>query len=227
VGTPLAVLAAGLLAVGGAVAAPFALYGGDLPDVAPLIAEARRSEGASALPPHLVQAFIAAQDRRFLSHAGFDSLALARAAGETAAPGGAKPSGGATLTQQLVKNTALAGEAPSIRRKVREILLSRRIEAALGKDQIMSLYLERVYFGGGAWGIEAAARRYFGRAAGELTVGQAAYLASVVDAPQARRIDREANRPRALAARAEVIERMARAGFLTPSMVRAARAERL
>ena len=218
-------VAAALL--GTAAAAPFALYGRDLPDVAPLVAEAQRDGDVAPLPPHVIQAFLAAQDRRFLAHAGYDPAAIVRAAGIDIVRAGAHPQGGATLTQQLLKNTLLAGEGRSVRRKVREILLSRRLEAALGKDQILRLYLRHVYFGGGAYGLDAAAHHYFGRGPAALSVGQAAYLAAVVDAPAALRIDRAANRPRALAARDAVVGRMAQAGFVTPVMARAATVERL
>jgi penicillin-binding protein 1A len=210
-----------------AAASPFLIYGRDLPDVAPLVAEASRAEDPAALPPHVVQAFLAAEDRHFLSHAGYDPAAIARASGKTLAGGLRQPQGGATLTQQLLKNTLLAGEPKSIRRKVREILLARRLERALDKDHILGRYLSRGYFGGGAFGIEAAAQRYFGRAPNALSVSQAAYLASLVDAPDARRFDRPENRRRSLAARGEVVARMARAGFITPATAGAALREPL
>jgi penicillin-binding protein 1A len=210
-----------------AAASPFALYGRGLPDISPLIAEAAQTRGTTDLPPHVVQAFIAGEDRRFLTHGGYDAAAIARALGQTASRGGQNPAGGATITQQLLKSTLLAGEPRSIRRKVREILLSRRLEAAVEKDRILGLYLSHVYMGGGTFGVDAAARRYFGRAPSDLTVGQAAYLAALVDAPDARRFDRPENRPVSLAARGKVLDRMARAGFLTPALARAAGQERL
>ncbi|HEX8667934.1 MAG TPA: transglycosylase domain-containing protein [Allosphingosinicella sp.] len=226
-GTASRVLLPAFLLLSAAAASPFALYGGSLPDLAPLVAEGAQARGAADLPPHVLQAFIAGEDRRYLSHDGYDPAAIARAIGQTAARGGEKPSGGATITQQLIKVTVLAGEPRSVRRKVREILLSRRLEAKLDKDQILQLYLRHVYMGGGTFGVDAAARRYFDRAARELTVGQAAYLAALVDAPDARRFDRAGNRPESLAARGKVLDRMARAGFLTPALARAAAQEKL
>jgi penicillin-binding protein 1A len=217
----------GLSLLGAAGAAPFALYGRDLPDIAPLVAQGRQAGTVASLPPHVVQAFIAAQDRHFLAHSGTDVTALARASNAIVTSGGAHMEGGSTLTQQLLKNTILAGEGRTLRRKVQEILLSHRLEAALSKDQILRLYLDRVYFGGGAWGLDAAAHHYFGRAPAQLSVGQAAYLAAVVDAPGALAVDRPEDRPRALAARYEVVARMARAGFVTPALARAAAQERL
>jgi penicillin-binding protein 1A len=221
-------VAAGTLALlAAAAASPFLIYGRDLPDIAPLVASAGAAEDPASLPPHVVQAFIAAEDRNFLSHDGYDPAAIARATGKTLAGGLSHPQGGATLTQQLLKVTLLAGEPRSLRRKVREILLARRLEARLSKDRILGLYLARVYFGGGTHGIDAAARRYFGRAPGDLSVSQAAYLAALVDAPDARRFDRPENRQRSLQARQTVVLRMARAGFITPAVARAAVSEPL
>jgi penicillin-binding protein 1A len=225
-GTLVSILLGVLVLTGTAAATPFLLYGRDLPDVAPLVRDADATD-LTRLPPHVVQAFIAGQDRSFLSHGGFDAAAVARAVGHNAAGGWTHPQGGATLTQQLLKNTLLAGEPRSLRRKVREILLARRIEGKLSKDRILGLYLSHVYFGGGTHGIAAASERYFGRAPDRLSVGQAAYLAALLDAPDARRFDRPANRARSVAARGEVLVRMARAGFVTPATAQAAAQERL
>ena len=209
------------------IASPFLIYGRDLPDVAPLLAQARQGSTMSGLPPHVSQAFIAMEDQRFLSHRGYDPAALGRALLRNVASGGGRPAGGATLTQQLVKNGLLKGEPPSLRRKVREILLARRVEQRLDKDQILDLSLRKVYFGNGAFGLEAAARRYFARPARELSVAQSAYLASLVDAPNARRFDRPGNQERALAARTQALRRMVHAGYLTPELGRAASREQL
>jgi penicillin-binding protein 1A len=221
-------IAALVVSVGAAgAAAPFLWYGRDLPDVAPLVAEAQAGAPVASLPPHLVQAFIAGEDQRFLGHDGYDPAAIARAAGQDLVGAGDHPAGGATLTQQLVKVSLLRREPRSIRRKVREILLARRIEQRLSKDQILGLYLAHVYFGGGAWGIDAAAHRYFGRSPAELSLAQSAYLASLVDAPNDLRFDKPGNAARALAARDRTLARMTRAGFLTPATAKAAELERL
>ncbi len=221
------IFVAGLSLLVAAGATPFVLYGRDLPDIAPLVAQGRQAGNVAGLPPHVVQAFIAAQDRHFLSHDGTDNAALVRASGAVVTSGGMHMEGGSTLTQQLLKNTVLAGEGRTVRRKVREILLSHRLEAALSKDQILRLYLDRVYFGEGAWGLDAAAHRYFGRTPAQLSVGQAAYLAAVVNAPGTLRLDRPDGRPRALAARDQVVARMTRVGFITPALASAAARERL
>lgn len=212
---------------GAALASPFLLYGRDLPDVAPLVAEANSGTRISELPPHVAQAFIAMQDRNFLSHSGYDGGALLRATANTVAEGGQTPSGGSGLTEQLLKISLLKDEGRTVRRRVREILLARRLEQSLDKDQILGLYLTHAYFGADTFGIEAAAERYFGRKASELSVGQAAYLASLVNAPNTLRVDREINRARALAARNEALGRMAKAGFLTPALRQSAARERI
>lgn len=210
-----------------ALASPFVVYGRNLPDVAPLVAESSGDSFVSKLPPHVPQAFIAMEDQRFLSHNGYDPAAIVRAAGETLSNGAANPVGGATLTQQLVKNTLLKGESPSVQRKVREVLLARRLERELNKDQILGLYLTKVYFGNRAYGLESAAQHYFNLDASRLSVGQAAYLASLMAAPNDRRFDREGNHGRAIAARSTALGRMVDAGYITAELGREARRERL
>ena len=226
IGTALSILIGGVSLAATAAVAPFVVYGRDLPDIAPLVAQGARADVAG-LPPHVVQAFVAAEDRRFLSHGGYDPAAIVRAGSHDLANIGGHPQGGATLTQQLLKNSLLSGEPKSLRRKIREILLARQLEGRLSKDQILRLYLSRVYFGGGAYGLESASRLYFGRAPAQLSVGQAAYLAALVDAPTLRRFDLPANRERALETRKLVLARMEDAGFLTPASASAAARERL
>jgi penicillin-binding protein 1A len=225
-GTLISILVGGFALLASAAAAPFVVYGRNLPDVAPLVRDPAATD-VTRLPPHVVQAFIAGEDKAFLSHGGYDAGAIVRASSHNIAGGWAHPQGGSTLTQQLLKNTLLAGEPRSLRRKVREVLLSREIEDELSKDRILGLYLSHVYFGAGSYGIAAASRHYFGRAPDQLSVGQAAYLAALVDAPDARRFDRPANRERSVIARNEVLGRMARVGFVTPATARAAAQERL
>jgi penicillin-binding protein 1A len=209
--------------LGAGLASPFIVYGQDLPDIAPLVAMA--DGDVRGLPPHVPQAFIAMQDQDFLTHSGYDSSAIIRATGQTLAHLEG-PKGGATLTQQLLKNTLLKDEPRSMRRKVREFILARRLEQRLTKDQILQLYLTQTYFGGGTIGIEAAANRYFQRPAGALSVAQAAYLASLVNAPDDLRFDKQANRGRAIIARDRALRRMVRAGYLTPAIEQSAARER-
>jgi penicillin-binding protein 1A len=133
------------------------------------------------LPDHVPNAVIAIEDRRFRLHFGVDPLGLARAVFANLAAG-RTVEGGSTLTQQLAKNMFLTPER-SIKRKVQEVVLAVWLETKYSKDEILEMYLNRVYFGAGAYGIEAAARRYFDREARELTLPQAAMLAGLLPAP--------------------------------------------
>ncbi len=116
------------------------------------------------LPPYLPQAFIAIEDRRFYSHYGVDPLGIVRALAMNLAHRGVSQ-GGSTLTQQLAKNLFLTQER-TITRKLQEFVLAFWLERKFSKQQILELYLNRVYFGAGAYGVEAAAQRYFGKSAG-------------------------------------------------------------
>ena len=133
------------------------------------------------LPKYVPAAFIAIEDRRFYSHWGIDPYGMARALFRNAAAGGVAQ-GGSTLTQQLAKTSFLSSDR-TIRRKLQEIIIAFYLESRLTKDAILSRYLSSVYFGEGAYGLRAAARTYFDRDPGDLTVGQAAMLAGLVQAP--------------------------------------------
>ncbi|AWN44266.1 PBP1A family penicillin-binding protein [Methylobacterium durans] len=136
---------------------------------------------APDLPPHLAQAIIAIEDRRFYSHWGVDLRGLFRAAWRNAVGGGVRE-GGSTITQQYVRLTSLTQEK-TLRRKVQEAFLALRVESEMSKDQILLGYLNTAYFGAGAYGVDAAARRYFGKPAKALTLPEAAMLAGLVRAP--------------------------------------------
>lgn len=136
---------------------------------------------AADMPPHLAQAVIAIEDRRFHSHWGIDPRGLARALWRNAIGGGVRE-GGSTITQQYVRLTSLTQEK-TLRRKIQEALLAFRVESTLSKDEILLGYLNTAYFGAGAYGIDAAARRYFGKGAKALTLPEAAMLAGLVRAP--------------------------------------------
>jgi penicillin-binding protein 1A len=133
------------------------------------------------LPDYLVDAVLAVEDRRFYEHNGVDVRGLARAAWENLRAGRVVQ-GGSTLTQQLAKNVFLDGDR-TLERKAREALLATWIERHYTKDEILELYLNRVYFGAGAWGVEAASQRYFGKPASRVTLGEAALLAGLLKAP--------------------------------------------
>jgi penicillin-binding protein 1A len=133
------------------------------------------------LPKHVIQAVVAVEDRRFFEHCGLDPIGLMRAMFANLRAG-RYAQGGSTLTQQLAKNIFLSPER-SLRRKLEELIIALWLEARLSKQDILELYLNRVYFGGGAYGIEAAAQRYFEKSARQLGVSEAAVLAGLLKAP--------------------------------------------
>lgn len=173
-----------------------------------------------ALPPYLPQAFIAIEDRRFYSHFGIDVLGLARAVVVNLTSGRLRE-GGSTLTQQLAKNLFLTQER-TLSRKIQEVILAMWLEAKYSKNEIIELYVNRVYFGAGAYGVEAAAQRYFGKSARQVTLSEAAMLAGLVKSPSALAPTRNL---KGAQERAElVIAAMQEAGFITQAMAATATA---
>ena len=165
------------------------------------------------LPAHVPAAFIAIEDRRFREHLGLDLVGVARAAVANLTAGRVVQ-GGSTLTQQLAKNLFLTSER-SLRRKVQEALLALWLEARFTKDELLTIYLNRVYLGAGTFGVDAAARLYFGVPARRLTVGQAAVLAGLPKAPS--RFNPRVNPSAAVGRAVEVLEAMAETGAITPA----------
>lgn len=133
------------------------------------------------LPPYLPNAVIAIEDRRYRSHFGIDPLGLFRALVTNLTTGRLRQ-GGSTLTQQLAKNLFLEPDR-TIKRKIQELVLAFWLEAEYSKDEILEMYLNRVYLGSGAYGVDAAARRYFGKSARLLTIAEAATIAGLLKAP--------------------------------------------
>jgi penicillin-binding protein 1A len=135
----------------------------------------------SEISDYLQKATIAAEDRRFFDHHGVDERGIIRAfLGNLGASG--RPQGGSSITQQVVKNL-LVGEDVSYERKIREMIVASRLEATLSKDEILELYLNSAYLGRGSWGVEMAARSYFGKSAKEVTLAEAAMLAGLLKGP--------------------------------------------
>ncbi len=134
-----------------------------------------------ALPAYLPQAFVAIEDRRFFDHFGLDPLGLGRAIAANLVSRRVRQ-GGSTLTQQLAKNLFLTQER-TFSRKIQELVLALWLEKKFTKNEILDLYLNRVYFGNGAYGVEAAAQRYFNKSARNVTLSEAAMLAGLVNAP--------------------------------------------
>ena len=155
--------------------------------------EQRRALVALAdVPKHVQLAFIATEDRRFYQHKGIDERGLIRAFVSNLAQGG-RSQDGSTITQQIVKNL-LVGDDLAYERKIREIIVAARVERTLSKAEILKLYLNSVYFGRGSWGIEMAARAYFGKPTNELTLEEGALLAGVIKGPNYFSPDRHARR---------------------------------
>src|SRR5438034_2836388 len=136
---------------------------------------------ADHLPPDLVHAVVAIEDRRFFGHHGVDLRGIVRAGWHNLRGGGAVE-GGSTITQQLARLSYLSPER-ALRRKVQEAMIALWLDARLSKNEILARYLNTVYFGAGAFGADAAAKRYFGKKAGELDLAQSAMLAGLVRAP--------------------------------------------
>ncbi|GJD44043.1 Biosynthetic peptidoglycan transglycosylase [Methylobacterium cerastii] len=170
------------------------------------------------VPPLVRQAFIAAEDKRFESHHGIDERGVIRAfIGNLAAPG--RPAGGSTITQQVVKNLSV-GDDVTYERKIREMIVASRLERILGKPQILGLYLNGIYLGRGAYGIEMAARSYFGKSVGQLTLPEAALLAGMPKGPNFYSPDKYPERARER--RAYVLARLKEEGAITEAEMAAA-----
>jgi penicillin-binding protein 1A len=237
VGKWLAVAAIWLAIAAGVIVA---WYGADLPDVEAALAPTRRpaitvlaADGQELatvgdfygrpvevkdLPPAVPLAFLAAEDRRFYDHFGVDPIGIARAAVSNLRAGRVVQ-GGSTITQQAAKNLFLDPER-TIKRKIQEVLLALWLERKFSKDQILAIYLNRVYFGAGAYGIDAAARRFFDRPATRLSTYEAALLAGLLKAPS--RYNPIADADAAAERAREVLSRMVNAGFLDQTEAAAA-----
>jgi penicillin-binding protein 1A len=165
-----------------------------------------------ALPPYVPAAFVAIEDRQFYHHPGFNPWGMARSAAHNLSHPGSNLQGGSTITQQLARNLFLT-PAQTYRRKAQELILSVWLELHFTKKQILALYLNRVSFGGGAYGIEAAAQRYFNKPASGLTLGEAALLAATMKGPT--RYNPAANSARAARRATVVLNEMERMGAIT------------
>ena len=170
-----------------------------------------RAVALESLPEHVPQAFLAIEDQRFYRHTGVDFRGVARALWRNFRAG-ATVEGGSTITMQLVKNLMLSPDR-ELRRKIQEMRLARALERQLSKTEILELYLNRIYLGARAYGIEAAAERYFDKSATELTLAEAALLAALPKAPS--RLDPTVNLDAARARAAQVLAAMEEAGYIT------------
>ncbi|UNE48335.1 PBP1A family penicillin-binding protein [Aquisalinus flavus] len=164
------------------------------------------------LPPHVVQAFLATEDRNFYHHWGVNPVAIIRALIVNLREGSVRQ-GGSTITQQFAKNVFLTPDR-TIKRKMQEMLLALQLEMTYSKDEILAFYLNNVYFGAGTWGISAASERYFEKKPDDLTVGEAAMLAGLLKAPS--RYSPSASPDAARARAGVVLAAMVDAGYLKP-----------
>jgi penicillin-binding protein 1A len=174
----------------------------------------------NAMPKYLPQAFVAIEDHRFYYHFGIDPIGITRAIFVNLMRGRLRE-GGSTLTQQLAKNLFLTQER-TIERKLQEVILAVWLEVKFSKAQILELYLNRIYFGSGAYGVEAASQRYFGKSARAVTLAEAAMLAGLAKSPSRLAPTRnpEAAQERSLL----VLAAMQDANFITPEMLKTAKA---
>ncbi|MES3030465.1 MAG: penicillin-binding protein 1A [Pseudomonadota bacterium] len=217
------------------VAAFFAVFASDLPDTSklydverqPSISYLDRSGAMVAvrgsqyappvdldkLPPYVPKAFIAIEDRQFYYHFGFNPWGIIRSQIYNVQNKGGPLRGGSTITQQLARNLFLTTNQ-NYRRKAQELILAVWLEAKFTKKEILALYLNRVYFGGGAYGIEAASQRYFGKPASQLTLGESALLAGMMKGPN--RYSPVSATDRAERRATIVLDEMVRTGAITP-----------
>ncbi len=179
-----------------------------------------------AVPKGVINAFIAAEDKNFYEHGGIDFSGIARAAVLYVQQygSGRRPQGASTITQQVAKNFLLTNEL-SFARKIKEALLSMKIERAFPKERILELYLNEIYLGMGAYGVAAASLLYFDKSVHELSAAEAAYLAALPKAPNNYHPFRQ--RERALERRNYVLDRMAEDRYLTAQEVEKAKKEPL
>jgi len=175
------------------------------------------------LPADLVKAVIAVEDAKFYQHHGYDLLGIIRAALKNFTAGHVRQ-GASTITQQLARNS-FALKEKTYRRKLLEIFLAQQIEDQFGKQKIMELYLNRIYFGGGLYGAEAAARGYFGKSAREMSLAECATLAGLIKSPN--RLSPWTDRDNSREARDYALDRMRDLGFISHEQCAAARAEKI
>ena len=185
--------------------------------------ENRETVPYEKLPPDLVNAVVAVEDAKFYEHHGYDSLGIIRAALKNLTAGHVRQ-GGSTITQQLARNSFSLKER-TYRRKLLEIFLAKRIEDNFSKQKIMELYLNRIYFGGGMYGAEAAARGYFGKSARDMTLAECATLAGLIKSPN--RLSPWNDRGNSRETRDYALDRMRDLGFISREQWAAARAQQI
>lgn len=202
------------------------VHAGDGRLVAEFASERRVFVPFPAIPKRVANAFISAEDQNFYTHHGVDWVAVLRAQLQNVKNigQGRRPIGASTITQQVTRIFLLSNEVSYVR-KIKEAILAGRIEEAMGKDKILEIYMNEIFLGNRAYGVGAAALNYFNKSLDELTVAEAAFLASLPKAPD--RYYRERHRDAAIARRNYVIGRMEEDGYISREEAEAARAEPL
>ena len=185
--------------------------------------EHRRDVPLSEIPPHLRNAFIAIEDHRFYGHIGIDPLALGRAIFRNVTSSG-RSEGGSTLTQQLARTLFLSNQR-TYGRKIREAVIALIIDSHLSKDQVLELYLNRIYLSAGVYGVETMSQMMFRKPAKQLTIAEAALVAGLTRAPSA--LSPWSNLEGAIERSHVVLRRMREQGFITPEQEQAARRARI
>ena len=205
-----------------ALQVPLSVYSSDGKLIAQFGETRRYPVKVGKIPLPVKQAFIAIEDARFYKHQGLDFRGISRAIWLLATTDNARVPGGSTITQQVAKNFYLSSEY-SYSRKLMEMLLALKMERELGKDEILELYLNKIFFGNRAYGVVAAAEYYFGKPLDQLTLAEAAALAATPKYPSSG--NPIINPSRNIARRNYVLQRMREVGFITAGAGSAARAE--
>ncbi|MED5324281.1 MAG: transglycosylase domain-containing protein, partial [Pseudomonadota bacterium] len=202
------------------------VHAGDGSLIAEYAQERRLFVPIDVVPEHVINAFLAAEDKNFYNHIGIDFIGIARAVFQNVlnVASGKRLEGASTITQQVAKNFLLSSDV-TLERKLKEAVLALRLERTFNKRQLLELYLNEIYLGLGSYGVAAAALNYFDKPLSELSLQEAAYLAALPKAPNNYHPFRK--RARALARRNWVLGRMASNGFISDYEERLARAQDL
>ena len=207
---------------------PSVIYDRNNEVIARLFTQNRNLVELKDVSPWMIKAVLASEDSDFYSHFGISVTGIIRAFLTNVMQkidGSDNMQGGSTITQQLAGNLYLDRREKSLMRKIKEMLVSFKLENIYSKDKILEMYLNTIYFGRGAWGVDTAAYTYFGKPASELNVAESAILAGLIPAPN--RFNPETNLSRAKIRQSHVLERMRILGWLSESQVQRARNEEL
>jgi penicillin-binding protein 1A len=204
------------------------IYSADGKLLARLYLENREVVPLDKMSKHVKNGVIAVEDERFYQHQGYDIVGIVRALVKDITAGNVRE-GASTLTQQYVRQTLLQREATkiTIARKIREIYLAQELEKRYSKDEILAMYLNTVYFGDGAYGIEAASKHYFNKSAKDLDIAQAAMLAGIPQSPTRLTPTVKDNAKRSLERQHWVLAKMLEQGYITQAEHKKALAEKL